>query len=49
MMEKFGFEKPNVEFILGRIEKIPLEDESVDVVISNCVVNLTPNKKDVFT
>jgi SAM-dependent methyltransferase len=34
----------NVEFLQGTIEEIPLPDESVDVVISNCVVNLSPDK-----
>ena len=34
----------NVEFLRGRIEEIPLPDASVDVVISNCVVNLSPDK-----
>jgi ubiquinone/menaquinone biosynthesis C-methylase UbiE len=34
----------NVEFRLGRIEDIPLPDAGVDVVISNCVVNLSPDK-----
>lgn len=38
----------NVEFLLGSIEDIPLPDDSVDVVISNCVVNLSPNKGQVF-
>ncbi len=38
----------NVEFRLGEIEKLPLETESVDVVISNCVINLSPDKKKVF-
>ncbi|MFZ2501370.1 MAG: arsenite efflux transporter metallochaperone ArsD [Nocardioides sp.] len=38
----------NVEFLLGSIEDIPLPDDSVDVVISNCVVNLSPNKGKVF-
>jgi len=38
----------NVEFRLGDAENIPLEDESVDWVISNCVINLAPNKKRVF-
>lgn len=45
MTEKYGFSKPNVEFIQAKIEKIPLEDNSVDVVISNCVINLSPTKK----
>jgi arsenite methyltransferase len=34
----------NVEFREGRIEALPVEDESVDVVISNCVINLVPKK-----
>jgi SAM-dependent methyltransferase len=38
----------NVEFRLGDIEKLPVEDESMDVVISNCVINLAPDKEAVF-
>ncbi len=38
----------NVEFRLATIDKIPLADESVDCVISNCVINLAPNKPAVF-
>jgi len=38
----------NVEFRLGEIEKIPVADNSVDVVISNCVINLSPDKRSVF-
>ncbi|MDR2904560.1 MAG: methyltransferase domain-containing protein, partial [Helicobacteraceae bacterium] len=38
----------NVEFIQGDIEKIPLEANIADVVVSNCVLNLVPNKKAVF-
>ncbi len=38
----------NVEFRLGEIENLPLADNSVDVVISNCVINLSPNKARVF-
>ena len=38
----------NVEFRLGEIEHLPLEDDSVDVVISNCVINLSPDKEKVF-
>lgn len=38
----------NVEFLRGQIESIPLPDESVDVVISNCVINLSPDKAAVF-
>jgi ubiquinone/menaquinone biosynthesis C-methylase UbiE len=37
-----------VEFRRGEIEKLPVEDASVDVVISNCVINLSPDKKKVF-
>lgn len=38
----------NVDFRLGKIEKLPVEDNSVDVVISNCVINLSPDKSVVF-
>jgi len=38
----------NVEFRLGEIENIPAADKSVDVVISNCVINLSPDKRRVF-
>lgn len=38
----------NVEFRLGEIENIPAADNSVDVIISNCVINLSPDKKRVF-
>jgi arsenite methyltransferase len=41
-------ELPNVEFRLGEIEHIPVADESVDVIISNCVINLSPDKSKVF-
>ncbi len=39
----------NVEFRLGEIENLPVEDESVDVIISNCVINLSPDKDSVFS
>ena len=39
----------NVRFLEGRIEKIPLPDDSVDVVLSNCVVNLSPDKPAVLS
>lgn len=42
--EKSGVK--NVEFIKGYIEDIPLEDETIDVVTSNCVINLSENKED---
>jgi len=38
----------NVEFRLGEIENLPVADNSIDVVISNCVINLSTNKKRVF-
>ena len=38
----------NVEFRLGEIEHLPVADASVDVIISNCVVNLSPDKAQVF-
>jgi len=38
----------NVEFRLGEIENLPVADNAVDVVISNCVINLSPDKKRVF-
>jgi ubiquinone/menaquinone biosynthesis C-methylase UbiE len=38
----------NVEFLKGQIEQIPLPDESVDVIISNCVINLSADKRRVL-
>jgi len=38
----------NVEFRLGDIDSLPLDDNSVDMVISNCVINLVPDKRKVF-
>ncbi|MCK5166124.1 MAG: arsenite methyltransferase, partial [Rhodospirillaceae bacterium] len=38
----------NVEFRLGEIEYMPIADNSGDVIISNCVINLSPNKEQVF-
>ena len=39
---------PNVEFLKGEIERIPLPDNSVDVIISNCVINLSADKDRVL-
>ncbi len=39
---------PNVEFRLGEIENMPPPDSSVDVIISNCVINLSTDKPRVF-
>ena len=38
----------NVEFLKGTIEEVPLPDDSVDVIISNCVINLSADKPSVF-
>ncbi len=38
----------NVEFRLGEIENLPVGDNQVDIIISNCVINLSPNKERVF-
>lgn len=46
LADKYGFK--NVEFRLGDIEDLPFENESVDVIISNCVINLAPDKLKVF-
>jgi ubiquinone/menaquinone biosynthesis C-methylase UbiE len=43
---KHGYE--NVEFRLGEIENLPVEDNSIDVIISNCVINLSTDKQKVF-
>ncbi len=45
--EKSGFR--NIEFRLGELEHLPVADETVDVIISNCVINLSPDKEQVFT
>lgn len=42
----YGFE--NVEFRLGDIENLPIEDKSIDIIISNCVINLAEDKYKVF-
>ena len=44
--EEYGFK--NVEFRLGEIEEMPVEDSTVDAIISNCVINLSPDKEQVF-
>jgi ArsR family transcriptional regulator len=46
LANKYGYK--NVEFRLGDIENLPVENESVDVIISNCVINLAPDKLKVF-
>lgn len=44
--EKLGIS--NVQFKLGEIEHLPLDDSSVDVIVSNCVINLSPEKQTLF-
>lgn len=44
--EKLGFN--NVEFRMGDIEQLPITSNVADVIVSNCVLNLVPNKKEVF-
>ena len=44
--DKYGYK--NVEFRHGDIENLPVEDNSVDIIISNCVINLAPDKLKVF-
>lgn len=44
---RYGYK--NVEFRLGDIENLPIDDGSIDVIISNCVLNLAPNKERVFS
>ncbi len=48
IMANIGFKNSNVEFVKGRIEEIPVESGTVDVVISNCVINLSEHKEKVF-
>jgi SAM-dependent methyltransferase len=44
--QKLGYK--NVEFRLGEIEEMPIDSSTVDVVVSNCVLNLVPDKKKAF-
>jgi ubiquinone/menaquinone biosynthesis C-methylase UbiE len=51
-MARFGYSKSNVEFVEGCIEdldELGIEDGSVDLVVSNCVINLSPDKGKVFS
>lgn len=45
---KVKMEAENVEFRLGQIEDLPVDSSSVDVILSNCVINLSPDKRSVF-
>jgi ubiquinone/menaquinone biosynthesis C-methylase UbiE len=44
--KKYGYN--NVEFRVGDIDNLPIDDNSIDVIISNCVINLVPDKNKVF-
>ena len=45
---KYGTQYANVDFRLGEIEHLPIDSDSVDYIISNCVINLVPDKLAVF-
>jgi arsenite methyltransferase len=48
---KLGYAKPNIKFVKGYIERLHeagIADESIDMIISNCVVNLSPDKPSVL-
>jgi len=45
---KYGSKYANAEFRLGEIEHLPIESSSADYIISNCVINLSPDKLGVF-
>ncbi len=45
---KYGGKYRNVEFRLGEIENLPIQSNSIDYVVSNCVINLSPDKRRVF-
>ncbi len=50
--KKFGFHEPNVKFVKGYIEDLEsagIKNNSIDLVVSNCVVNLSPSKERVFS
>ena len=38
----------NIKFVLGEIENLPIKDNSIDIIITNCVINLTPDKTETF-
>lgn len=48
VMKNLGYPVSNVEFRKGHAENLPVEDESIDLIISNCVINLAPDKAKVF-
>lgn len=48
MTHALGYPSMNVEFRKGTAESMPVEDGSIDLIISNCVINLAPDKRKVF-
>ncbi|TRZ99776.1 MAG: methyltransferase domain-containing protein [Nitrospiraceae bacterium] len=46
--KNLGYAAPNVEFRKGHAENLPVEDGTIDLIISNCVINLAPDKARVF-
>ena len=44
--DKLGYK--NVEFRLGEVENLPVDNDSIDVTVSNCVINLVPNKRKAY-
>jgi len=49
--EKFAYQKPNTHFVLGyieRLDELALSNNSIDVIVSNCVINLSPDKEAVL-
>jgi len=46
--KNLGYAAPNVEFRKGHAENLPVEDGTIDLIISNCVINLAPDKTKVF-
>ncbi|MDY6985390.1 MAG: arsenite methyltransferase [Candidatus Thermoplasmatota archaeon] len=47
LAERYGYR--NVEFMHGEIEDLPVDDNAIDVIMSNCVINLSPDKEKVFS
>jgi len=48
VMANLGYPLSNVEFRKGHAENLPIEDGTIDLIISNCVINLAPDKRTVF-
>lgn len=46
--KNLGYAAPNIEFRKGHAENLPVEDSTIDLIISNCVINLAPDKARVF-